>query len=45
MVKLLLEWGADPIEASTEPWATPAAWARKTGNTGIEALLETYHRL
>jgi ankyrin repeat protein len=45
MVKLLLERGADPIEASTEPWATPAAWARRTGNTGIEALLETYHRL
>ena len=45
MVKLLLERGADPIEASTEPWATPAAWARKTGNTGIEALLEAYHRL
>ena len=45
MVKLLLERGADPIEASTEPWATPAAWARKTGNTEIEALLKPFHRL
>ncbi len=45
MVKLLLERGADPIEASTEPWATPAAWARKTGNTEIEALLEAFQSL
>ena len=45
MVKLLLERGADPIEASAEPWATPAAWASKTGNTEIKALLEAFHRL
>ena len=45
MVKLLLERGADPIEASTEPWATPAAWARKTGHTEIEALLKAFQRL
>ena len=31
MVKLLLERGADPLEADAEPWATPAAWAKKDG--------------
>ena len=39
MVKLLLERGADPVEANTEPWATPAAWARKMGHPEIAALL------
>jgi hypothetical protein len=29
MVKLLLEHRTDPVEADTEPWATPAAWAKK----------------
>jgi ankyrin repeat protein len=29
LVKLLLECGADPIEADAEPWATPRAWAEK----------------
>ena len=43
MVKLLLERGADPIEASTQPWATPAAWARKTGHSEIEAILKAFH--
>jgi ankyrin repeat protein len=28
-VQLLLERGADPVEADAEPWATPAAWAQK----------------
>ena len=32
MVKLLLERGADPIEASAPPWATPTAWATKMGH-------------
>ena len=45
MVKLLLERGADPIEASTEPWATPAAWARKAGHPEIETLLKAFHGL
>ena len=40
MVKLLLERGADPIEAAAEPWATPSAWARKKGHRDIAALLE-----
>ena len=42
MVKLLLERGADPIEASTEPWATPAAWAKKAGHPEIETLLKAF---
>jgi len=31
LVKLLLERGADPVEADAEPWATPRAWAEKNG--------------
>jgi ankyrin repeat protein len=30
-VDLLLQRGADPIEADAEPWATPLAWAEKKG--------------
>ena len=39
MVKLLLERGADPIEARAEPWATPGAWAKKMGHREVAALL------
>jgi Ankyrin repeats (3 copies) len=39
VVKLLLERGADPIEADAEPWATPRAWAEKMRNGAIIALL------
>ncbi len=45
MVKLLLERGADPIEADAESWATPTAWARKMGHTEIAALLEAARSL
>ena len=41
MVKLLLEAGADPIEASAPPWATPTAWATKMKHRKVAALLET----
>lgn len=41
MVKLLLEAGADPIEASAPPWATPRAWATKMKHRKVTALLET----
>jgi ankyrin repeat protein len=34
-VKLLLERGADPVEADAEPWATPLAWAEKKGHREI----------
>jgi ankyrin repeat protein len=38
LVELLLERGADPVEADAEPWATPAAWAEKRKH---DAILET----
>jgi ankyrin repeat protein len=41
-VKLLLERGADPIEPDAEPWATPHAWAEKTGHKPIIAVLQEY---
>jgi hypothetical protein len=40
LVSLLLERGADAIEADAEPWATPRAWAQKAGNTALEAILD-----
>jgi hypothetical protein len=40
MVRLLLERGADPIEADAEPWASPAAWAKKTDRHDAAMLLE-----
>ncbi|HEY2015416.1 MAG TPA: ankyrin repeat domain-containing protein [Bryobacteraceae bacterium] len=39
IVKLLLERGADPVEADAEPWATPRAWAEKMGHTAVFDLL------
>jgi ankyrin repeat protein len=41
MVKLLLERGADPIDANAPPWATPTAWANKMRHRDVAALLET----
>ena len=35
LVKLLLERGADPVEANAEPWAKPRAWAEKMGHHGV----------
>ncbi len=37
MINLLLERGADPVEADAEPWATPTSWAKKRKH---EAALE-----
>jgi ankyrin repeat protein len=34
-VKLLLERGADPVEADVEPWARPLAWAERKGHREI----------
>jgi hypothetical protein len=42
MVTLLLERGADPIEADAEPWAIPAAWARRKDDPKIATLLATF---
>ncbi len=39
LVRLLLERGADPVEADAEPWATPRAWAEKMGHPGVLAAL------
>lgn len=35
LVKLLLERGADPVEADAELWATPRAWAEKVGHDAV----------
>ncbi|HEY6390643.1 MAG TPA: ankyrin repeat domain-containing protein [Bryobacteraceae bacterium] len=39
LVKLLLQRGADPVEADAEPWATPKAWAEKMGHADVLAML------
>ena len=39
LVKLLLERGADPVEADAEPWATPRAWAEKMKHEKVLAVL------
>jgi len=41
-VKLLLERGADPVEADAEPWATPRAWAEKMGHVAALAILKEH---
>ncbi len=40
LVTLLLDRGADSIEAAAEPWATPLAWAQKRGHDEVIALLK-----
>ena len=42
LVTLLLERGADPIEADAEPWATPKAWAEKMGHDPVLAVLREH---
>jgi ankyrin repeat protein len=39
LVRLLLDRGADPVEADAEPWATPRAWAERGGHREVLALL------
>jgi ankyrin repeat protein len=39
LVRLLLDRGADPVEADAEPWARPLAWAEKKEHTAILAML------
>jgi ankyrin repeat protein len=41
-VKLLLERGADPVEADAEPWATPSAWAKKMNHDAVLEVLRSY---
>jgi hypothetical protein len=40
LARLLLDRGADPVEADAEPWATPRAWVEKMKHPDILALLE-----
>lgn len=40
LVKLLLERGADPVEADAEPWATPRAWAQKMRHDEVLTVLQ-----
>jgi ankyrin repeat protein len=40
--RVLLEHGADPVEADAEPWATPRAWGMKTGNDALMGLLDRF---
>ncbi len=35
LVKLFLERGADPVEAGSEAWATPQAWAEKMKHESV----------
>jgi hypothetical protein len=44
MVELLLERGADAVEADAEPWATPRAWAGKMGRGDVLAALNGERR-
>lgn len=38
-VELLLERGADPVEADAEAWAMPKAWARKMKHDNVLQVL------
>ena len=42
VARLMLEHGADPVEAEAEPWARPRAWADKRSHTEIMELLRRY---
>jgi ankyrin repeat protein len=44
LVRLLLERGADPVEADAEPWATPQAWAEKMGRDSVLRVLREHGR-
>jgi hypothetical protein len=39
LVSLFLSRGADPVEASAEPWARPRAWAEKMNRRDVIAEL------
>jgi ankyrin repeat protein len=39
MVRVLLDRGADPVEADAEEWARPRAWAEKMGRKEVLSLL------
>jgi ankyrin repeat protein len=45
VARLVLEHGADPVEADAEPWARPGAWAEKRGYGEIIELLRKYQKM
>ena len=44
LVTLLLERGADPVEADAGPWATPLAWAEKMNRDAVRSILSEQAR-
>jgi ankyrin repeat protein len=44
LVKLFVERGADPLEADSETWATPRAWAEKMKHESVLGALREYER-
>jgi ankyrin repeat protein len=42
LVKLFLDRGADPVEADSEGWATPRAWAAKMKHESVLRALHEY---
>jgi ankyrin repeat protein len=42
LVTLLLERGADAVEADAEPWATPLAWAEKMNRGAVRSILRKH---
>lgn len=42
LVNCLLERGADPAEADSEPWATPQAWAERANREDIIEMLRRF---
>lgn len=42
VASLMLDYGADPVEADAEPWARPRAWAERRGHAEIARLLRRY---
>ena len=42
LVTLLLERGADSVEADAEPWATPSAWAEKMKHGAVLSVLRKH---
>jgi ankyrin repeat protein len=39
LVELMLDRGADPVEADTPAWARPMAWAEKIGHQDVVGVL------
>jgi len=44
VAKVLLERGADPVEADAEAWARPRAWAERMGHDSLLAVLSEHNK-